>query len=231
MNEPVINEAVVLVGGAASGLGAAVAEAVEQRGWTAAAVDIRSSPARHSYVADISRRKEVEEMVAAVRADHGHIDAVVACAGVDSPAPFAELPGDAWDRVIAVNLIGTANLVRAALPALLETHGQVVTVASTLGLRTLPDATAYCASKFGVVGFTRALTLELKGRVKVSLVVPGGMATAFFDDRSEQYRPGPDAKLNDPRNVAAAIMTVLSQPEGCEIRELVVTPSEETSWP
>jgi short-subunit dehydrogenase len=93
------------------------------------------------------------------------------------------------------------------------------------------DATAYCASKFGVVGFTRALTAELKGRVRVTLLVPGGMHTSFFDDRTEQYRPGPDAKLNRPEDVAATVLVALTQPVGCEVRELVVTPSEEPSWP
>jgi NADP-dependent 3-hydroxy acid dehydrogenase YdfG len=57
------------------------------------------------------------------------------------------------------------------------------------------------------------------------------MSTAFFDDRDEQYRPGPDAKLNSPDNVAQAVLTVLRQPAGCEIRELVVSASEESSWP
>jgi short-subunit dehydrogenase len=107
----------------------------------------------------------------------------------------------------------------------------VVTVASTLGLRALPDATAYCASKFAVVGFTRALTLELAGRVGVTLLIPGGMRTAFFDERDEQYRPGPDAQLNSPDHVAAAVVFALRQPAGCELRELIITPSREPSWP
>ncbi|NED57203.1 SDR family oxidoreductase, partial [Micromonospora aurantiaca] len=74
-----------------------------------------------------------------------------------------------------------------------EPHGRIVTVASTLGFRALSDATAYCASKFGVVGFTRALAAELAGKVGVTMVVPGGMDTAFFDDRPDRYKPGADA--------------------------------------
>jgi short-subunit dehydrogenase len=106
-----------------------------------------------------------------------------------------------------------------------------VTVASTLGLRALPDASAYCASKFAVVGFTRALALEMAGRVGVTLLIPGGMRTAFFDGRDEQYRPGADAQLNSPSDVAAAVIFALRQPPGCELRELVITPSREPSWP
>ncbi|HTI32787.1 MAG TPA: SDR family oxidoreductase, partial [Miltoncostaea sp.] len=100
-----------------------------------------------------------------------------------------------------------------------------------LGFRALPAATAYCASKFGVVGFTRALAAETQGRVGVTLLVPGGMQTAFFDGRDEQFKPGPDARLNRPEDVAAAVVFALRQPAGCEVREMVVTPSTEPSWP
>ena len=130
-----------------------------------------------------------------------------------------------------MNLLGTAAVVRAALPHLAQNRGRVVTVASTLGFRVFPAATAYCASKFGVVGFTRALAAETAGRVGVTLLVPGGMRTAFFDERDEEFRPGPDAMLNDPRDVARAVRFVVSQPPGCEVRELVVAPAVEPSWP
>jgi short-subunit dehydrogenase len=93
------------------------------------------------------------------------------------------------------------------------------------------DATAYCASKFGVVGFTRALAAETAGRIGVTLLVSGGMATAFFDSREEKYKPPLDAQLNSPDDVAAAVMFALTQPPGCEVRELVVCPSRESSWP
>jgi short-subunit dehydrogenase len=132
---------------------------------------------------------------------------------------------------VKVNLFGTVALVRSCLPYLTRSRGTVVTVASTLGIKAVGDATAYCASKFGVVGFTRSLATELAGQVGVTLLIPGGMRTAFFDGRTEQYRPGPDAVLNDPADTAEAILTVLRQPVGSEIRELVVATSTEPSWP
>jgi len=132
---------------------------------------------------------------------------------------------------VRVNLFGTAAVIRAALPSLIERHGRIVTVASTLGHRGVSDATAYCASKFGVIGFTRALASETAGRIGVTLLVPGGMATPFFDGRPEQYQPPPDAPLNDPATVAAAAVFALSMPAGAEVRELVVCPSVESSWP
>ena len=78
---------------------------------------------------------------------------------------------------------------------------------------------------------TRALAAELAGDVGVTLLVPGGMQTPFFDDRPEQYRPPPTAQLNRPEDVAAAVVFALDQPRGCQVRELVVCPSNETSWP
>jgi len=182
-------------------------------------------------IVDVAVRSDVEAAVAASAERAGGLDAVVAAAGIDRCGALADVPAEEWERVIAVNLLGTASVVRAAVPHLQRSNGTVVTVASTLGLKAVSDATAYCASKFAVVGFTRALTAELKGRVRVTLLVPGGMQTAFFDDRAEQYRPGPDAKLNSPHDVAAAVLMALVQPAGCEIRELVITSSEESSWP
>jgi NAD(P)-dependent dehydrogenase (short-subunit alcohol dehydrogenase family) len=180
---------------------------------------------------DLCDRRAAEAAVARLAGAAGRLDAVVTAAGTDACGSLLNVPGERWERVVEVNLLGTAAVIRAALPFLQETRGTVVTVASTLGLRALPDATAYCASKFGIVGLTRALTLEMAGQVGVTLLVPGGMDTAFFDGRDEQYRPGPDAKLNRPGDVAAAVLFALSQPPGCELRELVITPSQEPSWP
>ena len=86
-------------------------------------------------------------------------------------------------------------------------------------------------AKFGVVGMTRALAVELAGEVGVTLLLPGGMDTAFFDGRTEQYKPGPSAMLNDPNAVADAVLYALTRPTGCEVRELIITPSVEPSWP
>lgn len=221
----------VIVTGGASGLGRAVAGALRGAGWRPLVLDRQPANGFDHELVDLSDTARAEAVVRSVAERGGGLAAVVTAAGIDACGPLERVPREAWERVIAVNLLGTAAVVRAALPYLLESRGRVVTVASTLGLRALPDATAYCASKFGVVGFTRALATELAGRVGVTLLLPGGMRTAFFDDREEQYRPGPDAELNRPEDVAAAVVFALRQPPGCEVRELLVTPSREPSWP
>jgi NAD(P)-dependent dehydrogenase (short-subunit alcohol dehydrogenase family) len=227
----------VLVTGGASGLGAATALAAARAGGTVYVLDRVPPPAEvadavaGSEVVDLADTRAAEAAVRAVAERAGGLDAVFTPAGTDKCGTLADVDGADWDRVLLVNLLGTAAVVRAALPYLTASHGKVVTCASTLGFRALSDATAYCASKFGVVGFTRALAAELQGRVGVTMLVPGGMATAFFDDRDEQYKPPADAKLNDPANVAEAVLFALRQPAGCEVRELVITPSVEPSWP
>ena len=222
----------VIVTGGASGLGAAIAVAVRDAGGTPVVLD-RRPPAdgiAHELV-DLAVPVEARAAVARAIAEHGELRGVVTAAGIDTPAPLADVAWEDWERIVAVNLFGTVAVVQAALPSLQETGGRIVTVASTLGLRVFGDATAYCASKFGVVGFTRSLATELAGRVGVTLLVPAGMRTAFFDDREERYKPGPDAQLVDPAEMAAGVIFALTRPPGVELRELVMTPSVEPSWP
>jgi NADP-dependent 3-hydroxy acid dehydrogenase YdfG len=233
-NEPIRRTGLgnVVVTGGSSGLGAAVGDAIVDAGGIAIVLDRRAPAAAHPFVeVDLAESKAAEAAVRRAAEEYGAPDAVVTCAGIDAPGAFVDTPTDTWERIVAVNLLGTAAVVRAALPYLLERHGKVVTIASTLGHRVFGDASAYCASKFGVVGFTRALQAELKGRVGITMLTPGGMHTSFFDGRDEQYKPGADAKLCQPRDVADAVVFALTRPAGCEVKELVVAPATETSWP
>ncbi|HXV05826.1 MAG TPA: SDR family oxidoreductase [Solirubrobacterales bacterium] len=221
----------VIVTGAASGLGRAIAAAVEREGGTAVGLDLKESEGIEAEVVDLADTAAAEAATRRAIERHGSLAAVVAAAGTDSCGPLDGVAPEDWNRVVQVNLLGTAAVVRAALPALEESRGHVVTVASTLGVRGFPDATAYCASKFGVVGFTRALAAETAGRVGVTLLMPGGMRTAFFDGREEKYKPAPDAKLAPPEEVAEAVVFAITRPPGTELREALVCPSTETSWP
>src|SRR5690606_28831322 len=219
----------VLVPGGAGGLGAAVDTSAAQEGWRPGGLGRRGPAAGARWAAcDLADSAAAE---AATWRRAGGLDAVVTAAAVDVPGRLAEVSREDWERVVTVDLLGTAAVVRAALPELIRARGAVVTVASTLGRRALSDATAYCAAKFGVVGFTRALAAELAGVVGVTLLLPGGMRTGFFDGRDPQYRPAPDAALNDPASVAAAVMFALGQPAGCAVRELVICPDREPSYP
>lgn len=222
----------VFITGGSSGLGAALVEAVAAAGGTPAVLD-RVPPRVGVAFAEVDladsadAARAVQELVDQV----GPPSALVTAAGTDACGPLLEIDTETWERVVRVNLFGTVAVIRACLPHLEAVRGTVVTVGSTLSLRGFGDATAYCASKFAVRGFTHALATELAGRVGVTLLIPGGMRTAFFDGRPEQYRPGPDADLNDPADTAAAVLGALRQPVGSEIREMLVMASGESSWP
>jgi NAD(P)-dependent dehydrogenase (short-subunit alcohol dehydrogenase family) len=222
----------ILVTGGSAGLGAAVVEAAAKAGRQPCVLDRLPPVADVPHVlVDLADTRAAEVATRQLAEEVGGLDSVVTAAGVDVPGRLADVPRPDWERVIAVDLLATAAVIRAALPYLERSRGHVVTIASTLGLRALSDATAYCAAKFGVVGLTRALAAELAGTVGVTLLVPGGMRTNFFDGRDDQYRPGPGAMLNEPADVAAAVMFALNQPPGCAVRELVVTPAQEPSYP
>jgi NAD(P)-dependent dehydrogenase (short-subunit alcohol dehydrogenase family) len=220
----------VLVTGGASGLGAAIVAALLDAGDKPYVLDRKPVDGVPHLLVDLADTRAAERATAEIAAQAGGLDAVVTAAGIDVPGRIGEVPAVNWERVIAVDLLAPAAVIRAALPHL-RPGAHIVTVASTLGVKAVSDATAYCAAKFGMVGFTRALAAELSGQYGVTLLIPGGMRTGFFEGRTEQYKPGPDAVLNDPRDVAATVLFALNQPAGCLVRELVVCADVESSYP
>jgi NADP-dependent 3-hydroxy acid dehydrogenase YdfG len=227
----------LIVTGGSSGLGAATCARLRNAGASVVSLDRRPATATADGDAVDTEVVDLADPDATAAATEraverlGGVDAVVCSAGVDAPGQLLDTDPKEWRNVIDVNLGGTVSVVRAALPSLLDRQGRIVTVASTLAHKAVSDATAYCASKFAVVGFSRALTAELRGRVGVTMLTPGGMSTAFFDGRTEQYKPPADAVLADPADVAEAILWSLGRPEGLEVRELAVMSAVEGSWP
>jgi NADP-dependent 3-hydroxy acid dehydrogenase YdfG len=223
----------VLITGGGSGLGAAVAEIVTLAGGNAIVLDrdISRLSGSDAFEVDVSDTRATESAVTEIARSFNGLDAVVTAAGIDRCGRLEDVPAEEWERVIRVNLLGTVAVIRAALPFLTESHGRVVTVASSLALRAVADATAYCASKFGVLGFSRALAAETRGEIGVTTLIPSGMRTHFFDDRDDRYKPTDDSTLNDPAAVANAVLFALGQPRGCEVRELLICHEQEPSWP
>jgi NAD(P)-dependent dehydrogenase (short-subunit alcohol dehydrogenase family) len=221
----------VVVSGGSSGLGLALCRRLSDLGARVVSLDRAACDHVDTVQVDLADTAKAADATQDAIGRLGAVDAVVCCAGVDVPGPLDFVELATWDRIVAVNLLGTAAIVRAALPMLRARHGRVVTVASTLGHRGVGDATAYCASKFGVVGFTRALAAECRGDVGVTLLTPGGMHTPFFDGRDEQYQPPADAVLADPSAVAESIVWALGRPDGIEVKELCIMAPAEGSWP
>jgi NAD(P)-dependent dehydrogenase (short-subunit alcohol dehydrogenase family) len=127
-----------------------------------------------------------------------------------------------------VNLRGPANLVRAALPHL-GGGGDIVNITSTAAKRAWPEATAYHASKWGLLGLSHALHAELRSRgIRVTAMVCGGMRTGFLLDRFGHLDP---ARLMDPGRVAAAIRWIVDRPRDVVVAEMTLLPLTEESWP
>ncbi|WP_434415986.1 SDR family oxidoreductase [Nannocystis pusilla] len=169
-------------------------------------------------------------MIDAIVARHGRFDVLVNNAGTDKTLAVDELSVDDIDRVLAVNLRGPFVLSRAAFPQLrAQGGGYIVNIVSTAAKRAWQNASAYHASKWGLLGLSHALHVE--GRpfgIKVTALLAGGMRTPFILDR---FPDTPITNLQDPRNVAETIRFLLAMPGESVIPELMVVPMRETSWP
>ncbi|MGE0172622.1 MAG: SDR family oxidoreductase [Oligoflexales bacterium] len=196
-----------------------VAESLLQRNHSASSIEL-----------DVSDAVAVEDSIKRVASEYGGIDILVNNAGTDLTVPVEDMPIEEWNRIIGTNLTGPFLMTRSILPLMKEKKsGSIVNIVSTAAKRTWPNASAYHASKWGLLGFSHAMHVE--GRpygVKVTAVVTGGMRTRFLLDRF----PDIDVStLQDPMNVAETVKFVLTQPEACVVPEVLVMPMKESSWP
>ena len=235
------------VTGAASGLGAALAAALAAAGADIVAADIRPG-ALHAMLPrlrefgvraealelDVSDAAQAYDAIEGAAERMGRLDILVNNAGTDITLPINELAEQDWLRVIGTNLNGPFLLAKhAALH--MRRHdggkgsGDIVNIASTAAKRAWPNASAYHASKWGLLGLSHALHAELRPHgIRVTAVVAGGMRTPFLLDRFPELDP---EVLQDPADVAQAILGVLLLPRTSVVPELTVLPVRETSWP
>ena len=234
---------VALVTGAASGLGAALAALLAQDGCDIVAADIRADALRAGMAAllahgvraralalDVGHPGAARAAVERCIATMGRLDILVNNAGTDVTLPVSELSEQEWLRVIDTNLNGPFLLSRhAAVQMRRQGAGDIVNIASTAAKRAWPNASAYHASKWGLLGLSHALHAELRPHgIRVTAVVAGGMRTPFLLDRFPDLDP---TRLQDPASVALAIRHALLLPRESVIAELTVVPVHETSWP
>jgi NAD(P)-dependent dehydrogenase (short-subunit alcohol dehydrogenase family) len=235
---------VAVVTGGGSGLGAAICRALAAQGVRVVVADLREEPAAkiaeelNTRASGSARAMQIDvgdaEAAAAfferVLAEFDGLDILVNNAGTDVTAPIDQISVAQFDRVLSTNLRGPFILSRAALPALRRRNGgDIVNIASTAARRAWPNASAYHASKWGLVGLSHALHAELRGeRIRVCALLAGGMRTPFLLERFE----GIDLDtLQDPANVAQAVIAVLQMPADTVVPEMLVLPRRETSWP
>lgn len=233
----------VLITGGGRGLGEATAQALARAGATVIAADVREDQAERVAGAiradggrasalrlDVTAADQAAESIRRVVAEFGRLDALINNAGVDLTVSVEELSVDDWDRILAVNLRGPFIMSKYALPQMKsQGGGHIVNIVSTAAKRAWPNAAAYHASKWGLLGLSHALHTEARPhRVKVTAVIAGGMRTPFLFDRFPDLDPG---VLQDPAHVAETIRFVLTQPDETVIPEVMVIPMRESSWP
>jgi NAD(P)-dependent dehydrogenase (short-subunit alcohol dehydrogenase family) len=234
---------VALVTGGGSGLGAEICRLLAADGAHVICADVREERASqiaaelqridHHTVAmalDVSAVDDVARAIDHILESHGRVDIVINCAAVDVTLPADEMPAEDWTRILNTNLNGPYWLARAVFPHMRrQGGGQIVNIASTASKRAWANASAYHASKWGLLGLSHALHVEGRPHgIKVTAVISGGMRTPFLLERF----PDIDTRLlQDPRNVAETVHFVLTRPRETVIPEIMVLPMTETSWP
>jgi NAD(P)-dependent dehydrogenase (short-subunit alcohol dehydrogenase family) len=232
---------VVLVTGGGQGLGAAICAELAGAGATVLVADRSeradavagslnaSGATAHALRGDVGLEPDALRLVGAARERFGRLDALINNAGIDLTTGLDTLAVEDWDAIIRTNLRGPFLLSKFALPLLRESEGDIVNVASTAAKRGWANASAYHASKWGLLGLSHALHAELRAhRVRVTAVIAGGMRTPFLLERFPDLDP---QKLQEPAHVARAVRFALTQPRESVVAEITVLPVQETSWP
>jgi 2-hydroxycyclohexanecarboxyl-CoA dehydrogenase len=204
---------VVLVTGAASGIGAACVDLFAANGWTTAGLDLRESAADAPFVADVSDRAAVADAVARLVAEHGTVDALVTAAGYyEEGIDVVDISRERWDRMLAVILGGTANCAWAVLPHLLARgSGSIIAISSELALAGSATDLHYVAAKGAVLGLIKSLAAEVAHTgVRVNAVAPGPTDTPLLSADSIWREPEylstlPLGRLVTPAEIAGAV--------------------------
>jgi NADP-dependent 3-hydroxy acid dehydrogenase YdfG len=234
---------VALITGGAQGLGEALCRTLGEEGAIIAVADIRRDAAEalatklkqdgiesSAVPLDVADPAQAAAAIRRLQESYGGLDVLINTAAIDKTVSIDELSVAEWDRIVSTNLKGPFVMSKAVLPIMVARRsGHIINIVSTAAKRAWANASAYHASKWGLLGFSHALHVEARPHgVKVTAVVSGGMRTPFLLDRF----PDIDiSTLQDPRNVAETVRFILRLPSDTVVPEITVIPMRETSWP
>ncbi len=220
--EQILADQVVIITGAGSGLGAAMARALAAAGARCVLAGRRREPLdasrlrieigglAHVIPCDVCEEGQVENLIAQTVSAFGRIDILINNAGVFRMAALMQTTTALFDETLAANLRGVFLLCRAAWPHLQKSRGQIINVSSLAGTKGYTNNAAYCASKFGLNGLTEVLALEGQSHgIRVSAVCPGSVDTPIWD---KQAPAAIRRKMMKPGATAALVLHLLTAP-------------------
>ena len=227
---------VAVITGASQGIGLAIAQEFARAGadivitsrsrarLARAARQITGSGRCMSVVADVSRAVDVRRLFQRIERSFGRIDILVNNAGAGRFVPLARLALEEWEHTLATNLTGTFLCAQAALRLMRRRkRGHIVNMISVAGKQAFRDMAAYCASKFGALGFTRVLAEEVRGQgIRVTAILPGATDTPFWDRAPFHVDR---RKLIPPEEVARAVLCAVTAGAETTVEEIVLRPS------
>ncbi|MUZ66106.1 SDR family oxidoreductase [Agrobacterium vitis] len=239
-----IADKVVVITGASSGIGAAAARHLAEKGARVVLAarrrvhldslvhDITSNGGQAtSFVADVALRSDVVSLVEHAIAHYGQVDVFVNNAGIGPISPLDDLRVDEWEQMVDVNIKGVLFGIAASLPVFrAQRFGHFIAVASTAGMKTVPTQTVYSGTKFAVRAICEGLRQEAGSDLRVTIISPGAIKTPFVEGIANaevraRYIGLRDDIAIEPFAIARAIAFAIEQPSDVDVGEIVVRPT------
>lgn len=238
-----VENKVIVITGASSGIGAATAKLLAERGakvvlgarrsdrLEAIVKDIRNAGGIAEYqTLDVTQRSQLEAIVQLAQSKFGRVDVLINNAGVMPLSALDQLKVDEWDRMIDVNIKGVLYGIAAALPVMkAQKAGQIINLSSIGGHAVSPTAAVYCATKFAVGAISEGLRQEVGGDIRVTVISPGVTESELADSISDETaRKGMQEfrKVSIPAfAIARAILFAIEQPDDVDVSEIIVRPT------
>lgn len=218
-----LKDKTALITGGTKGIGLATAISLLDQGMkvmitgtseTSVKDALKQIPEKHwdatlTVVADVRSEEQMNQCTQNMIREWGHLDAIIANAGVGHFASIDEMSAQQWKDTIDINLTGVFNTVKSGVEAIKKSHGYIITIASLAGTNFFPKGAAYNASKFGLVGFTQAMMLDLRDYdVKCTTIMPGSVSTHFNNNIPSEK----DSWKIQPEDIGTVIVDLLKMP-------------------
>ena len=225
---------IILITGASSGIGEATARVLAQQGHTVCLVGRNKERLQKltdvgtTFECDMRQPEDFKKVVDAIVGQHGQLDVLINNAGLGFFNPIAEAPLEEWHEMVDTNIKGALTAIHSCLPHLIQAGGHIVNIASVGAHNVFANSGVYCATKHALLAISEGLRLELSGKINVTTISPGPVATAFIDQTHnpkllKEYKDYFAAGL-DPKTVANQIAHALASSEDGVVSEIIIRP-------